>query len=73
MSAYIVRCRDVFATVEPTLHRPDVEAGRAFCVTFAWTLSKGEAVRFTSKWHAKAVARALTRDGHRSCVVRVAS
>lgn len=56
---YIVRKGTVFVTVEPTLN-PELND---FSVTFAWTESKCEAVRFGSRWHAKAVARALRGGG----------
>jgi len=45
----------VYVTVEPTFHPENGE----FPVTFAWTDSKGQAVRFNNYWHATAVAGAL--------------
>lgn len=56
----------VFVTVEPVLR---LEKNQ-FPVCFAWTLEKAAAVRFTTRWHAHAVARKLPGRG---AVVRVAS
>jgi hypothetical protein len=57
---YIVRSNDVYVSVEPTLdYQPN--DFHSFPITFAWTSNKAEAVRFASRWHAKAVARALKR------------
>ncbi len=70
---YIVRSDDVYVTVEPTLDKQAVADGKDYCITFAWTLSKGEAVRFASRWHAKAVARALVKAGKTSCVIELRS
>jgi hypothetical protein len=59
----------IYATIEPTL----VPEGTDFCVTLAWTESKGEAALFRTQWHAKAVARALRKSGHPVKVVAVRS
>ncbi len=73
MSLFIVRSGDVYVTVEPTLDKEAVRAEREFCVTFAWTHAKGEAVRFPNRWHAKATARALAKAGKLASVVEVQS
>ncbi len=62
---YIVRShvkdegKYVYVTVEPVL---ELETGD-FPVTFAWTHARGEAVRFTTQWHASVVASALPNGG----------
>ncbi len=60
--AYIVRVKSsgCYMTIEPTLN-PEYNDGP---VHFAWTDVKGEAVRFTTRWHARAVAKA-----RKGCVV----
>ncbi len=58
----MIRSADVYVTVEPTL---DKESADLFPITFA--------VRFPTKWHAKAVARALVKGGKPACVIEVRS
>ncbi len=69
---WIVKLRSVepvYVSLEPTL-QPEVDD---FCITFAWTYSKSEAVRFTTSWHAKAVVGALRRSGRGAVVVKVST
>lgn len=55
---------DVYITVEPIAGSAENE----YPVSFAWTYNKAEAVRFTTKYHAHAVAKKLPGRG---TVVRV--
>lgn len=69
MSAlFIVRHRDVYVSVEPS-----ADADAKFCIDFAWTNVKAEAVRFSTHWHARAVAKALRAEGMSACVIEVKS
>lgn len=65
MSYYIIESGSggYFATIEP-IEEPGNDRERAFPVSFAWTASKGEAVRFTSKYHAAAVASLIGATYH---------
>lgn len=60
MSYYIVVCSygDTYATIEP-IEEPGDDRARRFPVGFAWTEAEHEAVRFTSKYHAHAVAELI--------------
>ena len=53
----------VYVTVEPTLVMELFTDPNQYPVCFAWTYSKAEAVRFTTQWHANAVAEALPGEG----------
>ena len=53
---YILRTPNkLYLTLEPITN----PAANVFPADCAWTESKGEAVRFSTIWHAKAVAKAL--------------
>jgi hypothetical protein len=64
---YLVKSssNEVYITVEPILH-PGNEEERRERICWGWTSVKGEAVRFTTRYHAHAVAKRV-----RGRVVRV--
>jgi len=70
--SYIVRNGEVFVTVEP-IHLPYDRERSPTGIDFCWTHDKHAAVRFTTRWHAHAVAKALRKKGRPAVVVRVAS
>lgn len=51
---------DVYVSIEPVL---DKLAPNQYPVCFAWVTAQAEAVRFSTKWHAEAVAKALPGKG----------
>jgi hypothetical protein len=57
---YILKCKRMktYVTIAPILH-PGNPNEESFPVGFAWTDEKAEAVRFTTSYHARAVARAI--------------
>ncbi len=62
--------RYVYVTVEPVLvMEPEIDPNQ-FPVTFAWTHALGEAVRFSTCWHAAAIVNALPGGG---TIIRVKS
>lgn len=57
---YIVESRKGnYVTVEPRVEVRENE----YPIGFAWTEAKAEAVRFSTRWHAEAIVRALPCGG----------
>ncbi len=57
---YILQARGggCYVSISP-IQNPGNDRERDFPVTFAWANEKAEAVRFPTKYHARAVAKAL--------------
>ncbi len=57
---YILQARGsgYYVSLERILH-PGNDSERDFPVAFAWAAEKAEAVRFPTKYHARAIAKAL--------------